>query len=33
MSAPAALALAKLSYPETQRTKASANDFGKLEKA
>ncbi|XP_045168651.2 solute carrier family 28 member 3-like [Mercenaria mercenaria] len=32
MSAPAALAIAKLSYPETQRSKASNKDFSKLEK-
>lgn len=32
MSAPAALAIAKLSYPETQSTKASVKDFSKLEK-
>lgn len=31
MSAPAALALAKLSYPETEKTKASSKDFDKLE--
>lgn len=33
MSAPAALALAKLSYPETQSSKSSDKDFEKLEKA
>lgn len=33
MSAPAALAISKLSYPETQRTKASKHDFTKMEKA
>ncbi|XP_053373013.1 solute carrier family 28 member 3-like [Mercenaria mercenaria] len=33
MSAPAALAISKLSYPETQKTKASNNDFSKMEKS
>jgi len=33
MSAPAALAISKLSYPETQKSKASSKDFSKMEKA
>lgn len=33
MSAPAALAISKLSYPETEKSKASNKDFQKMEKA
>ena len=33
MSAPAALAMSKLSYPETEVSKGSAKDFDKLEKS
>lgn len=33
MSAPAALAMSKLSYPEVQKSKASNKDFAKMEKA
>jgi pyrimidine nucleoside transport protein len=33
MSAPAALAISKLSYPETEKTKAKKDDFAKMEKS
>ena len=33
MSAPAALAMSKLSYPETEISKGSSKDFDKLEKS
>ncbi|KAL4221946.1 hypothetical protein ACF0H5_017997 [Mactra antiquata] len=33
MSAPAALAISKLSYPETETSKASKKDFSKMEKS
>ena len=33
MSAPAALAIAKLFYPETQQSKTTINDLDKMEKS